>query len=147
MSIALLHRVQTVKEIRREQISNASTPVNGNFNYMRKPSYMGCWSVKVESTQCKLECHGQWKKWNRDLMAVCNFRRIWDAYLNGRERPNDLKVQPRNGDGDDVVGGVGNRISRMGWGILKLHTMNSIWMGICLGICGIAVYLFPIRSI
>ena len=39
-------------------------------------------------------------------MAVCNFRRIWDAYLNGRERPNDLKLQPRNEDGDDVVGGV-----------------------------------------
>src|SRR5579859_2360922 len=64
--------------------------------------------LACQSTQCKLECHGQWKKWNRDLMAVCNFRRIWDAYLNGRERPNDLKVQPRNGDGDDVVGGVGN---------------------------------------
>src|SRR5579859_3742790 len=52
-----------------------------------------------------LECDGQCKKWNRDLMAVCNFRWIWDAYLNGRERLNDLKVQLRNGDGDDVVGG------------------------------------------
>jgi len=58
--------------------------------------------------QCKLECDGPCKKWNRDLMAVCNFGQIWNAYLNGRERPNDLKVQPRNGDGDDVVGGVGN---------------------------------------
>src|SRR5579859_4936036 len=51
--------------------------------------------LECQSTQCKLECHGQWKKWNRDLTAVCNFRRIWDAYLNGREQPNDLKVQPR----------------------------------------------------
>jgi hypothetical protein len=24
------------------------------------------------------------------------------------ERPNDLKVQPRNGNGDDVAGGVGD---------------------------------------
>jgi hypothetical protein len=60
--------------------------------------------LECQSTQCKSECDGHCKKWNRDLMAVCNFRRIWDAYLNGRERPNDLKVQPRNGDGD----GVGN---------------------------------------
>jgi hypothetical protein len=27
---------------------------------------------------------------------------------DGRERPNDLKVQPRNGDGDDVAGRVEN---------------------------------------
>src|SRR5579859_433983 len=26
--------------------------------------------LECQSTQCKLECHGQWKKWNRDLMAV-----------------------------------------------------------------------------
>ena len=97
-------RVQTVKEIRREQISNASTPVPGNVNYMWKPLYKGCWSIKVCSASWSVKC----KKWNRDLMAVCNFRWIWDAYLNDRERPNDLKVQPRNGDGDDVVGGVGN---------------------------------------
>jgi hypothetical protein len=58
--------------------------------------------------QCKSECDGHSKKWNRDLMVVCNFRRIWDADLNGRERPNDLKVRPRNGDGDDVAGDVGN---------------------------------------
>ena len=42
--------------------------------------------LECQSTQCK-----------------CNFWRIWDTYLNGRERSNDLKVQPRNGDG-----GVGN---------------------------------------
>jgi len=41
--------------------------------------------LECQSTQCKLECDGQYKKWNRDLMAVCNFRRIWAAYLNGRE--------------------------------------------------------------
>ena len=40
-------------------------------------------------------------------MAACNFRRIWNAYLDGRERPNDLKVQPRNRDGDGA-GGVGD---------------------------------------
>jgi len=44
--------------------------------------------------QCKSECDEHSKKWSRDLMAVCNFRRIWDAYLKGRERPNDLKVRP-----------------------------------------------------
>src|SRR5579859_3980074 len=106
MSIALLHRVQTVKEIRREQISNASTPVPGNVNYIWKPSYMGCWSVKVRSVSWSVIGNG---RNGIDLMAICNFRWIWDAYLNGREeRPNDLKVQPRNGDGDDVVGGVEN---------------------------------------
>jgi hypothetical protein len=50
----------------------------------------------LQSRQCTLECDGHSKKWNRDLMAVCNFRRIWDAHLNGRERPNDLQVQLRN---------------------------------------------------
>ncbi len=65
--------------------------------------------LQCESTQCKSECDGQSKKWNRDLMAICNFRRIWNAYLNDEERPNDLKVQPRNEDGDDdVTGGIRN---------------------------------------
>lgn len=50
------------------------------------------------------------KKWNRDLMARCNFKRIWDAYLNGREQPNDLEVQPRNRDDDDVTGEVRNAL-------------------------------------
>jgi hypothetical protein len=48
--------------------------------------------LECQSTQCKSECDGHGKKWNRDLTALCNFRWIWDAYLNGRERPNDLKV-------------------------------------------------------
>ena len=48
------------------------------------------------------------KNWNRDLLAVCNFRRVWDAYMNGRKRPDDLKGQRRNGDGDEVVGGAAN---------------------------------------
>ena len=64
--------------------------------------------LECQSTQCKSECDGDSKKWNRDLMAVCNFKRIWDAYLNGREWPNDLKVQSRDGDGDEVAGRVGN---------------------------------------
>ena len=64
--------------------------------------------LECQSTQCKSECDGHSKKWNRDLMAVCNFRRIWDAYLNGRERLNDLKVQSWDGDGDEVAGRVGN---------------------------------------
>jgi hypothetical protein len=63
--------------------------------------------LECQSTQCKAECDGLSKKWNRDTMAACNFRRIWNAYLDGRERPNDLKVQPRNRDGD-VAGGVGD---------------------------------------
>ena len=48
-SIVRLHHVQTIKEMRREQISKASTPVPGNINYVQKASYMGCWSVKVRS--------------------------------------------------------------------------------------------------
>jgi hypothetical protein len=57
-------------------------------------------------------------------MAGCNFRRIWDAYLKGRERPNDLKVQPQNREGG-VGNAYRNRISWTGWGILKLQTMNT----------------------
>jgi hypothetical protein len=52
--------------------------------------------LECNSIQCRSDCGGRTKKWNRDLMAVCNFRRIWDAHLNGRERPDDLKVLPRN---------------------------------------------------
>ena len=64
--------------------------------------------LERQSMQYKLECDEYSKKWNRDLMAVCNFRWIWDTYLNGRERLNDLKVQSQNGDGNDVAGGVRN---------------------------------------
>src|SRR2546423_15175666 len=49
MSIVHLHRVQTAKEIRREQTLNASTPVRGNVNYIQKPLYMGCCNVKAHS--------------------------------------------------------------------------------------------------
>ena len=38
-----------IKEIRRERISNASTPVPRNVNHFRKPPYMGSWTVKVGS--------------------------------------------------------------------------------------------------
>ena len=37
--------------------------------------------LECQSTQCKSKCDGQNKKWNRYLMAGCNFRWIWDVYL------------------------------------------------------------------
>ena len=40
---------------------------------------------------CVAECNGQSKKWNRDLLAVLNFRRIWNAYVSGNDRPQDLR--------------------------------------------------------
>jgi hypothetical protein len=48
------------------------------------------------------------KKWNRDLLAVSNFQRIWNAYIHGRERPDDLRPRRREnednpGDGDGNV--------------------------------------------
>jgi hypothetical protein len=52
--------------------------------------------LECRSRECTLECDGHSRKWNRDLMAVCNFRQIWDAHLNSMEWPNDLQVQPRN---------------------------------------------------
>src|SRR5947207_13063763 len=30
--------------------------------------------LECESMQCKSECSGQTKKWNRDVLTVCNFR-------------------------------------------------------------------------
>jgi hypothetical protein len=54
-----------------------------------------------DSIQCKSECGGRTKKWNRDVLVVCNFRRIDHAYIHGRERPDDLKPWRReNGDGN-----------------------------------------------
>jgi len=66
--------------------------------------------LKCDSTECKSECGGRNKKWNRDLLAVSNFRRIWHAYIHRREGPNDLRPQHReNGDGNsNTVGGAGN---------------------------------------
>jgi len=60
--------------------------------------------LECRSRQCTLE-YGHSRKWNRDLMAVCNFRRIWDAHLNNMERPSDLQVQPRNVRDSDVAMG------------------------------------------
>jgi hypothetical protein len=41
--------------------------------------------LECESVQCISDCGGQSRKWNRDLLAVSNFRRIWEAYMNNRE--------------------------------------------------------------
>ena len=37
------------------------------------------------------ECRGSTRKWNRDLLAVLNFRRIWNGYIHGYGRPADLR--------------------------------------------------------
>ena len=83
----------------------------------------------------------------RDLLqlAVCNFRRIWDAYLNGRERPNDLKVQKCNLEMEMVM------MQQVEWGMcrgfqLQVYSVDEEedivdrmehMDGICLAICGI----------
>ena len=59
------------------------------------------------------ECVDQTKKWNRDLLAISKFQRIWNAYIHGRERPDDLRPRrPENGDnpgdGDVQNGNVQN---------------------------------------
>lgn len=66
--------------------------------------------LKCDSAECKSECGGRSKKWNRDLLAVSNFRRIWYAYIHGRERPIDLRPRCRgNGDSNgNTSGGAGN---------------------------------------
>ena len=58
--------------------------------------------------QCKSECDGHSKKWNRDVLAVCNFRRIWHAYIQGRQRLDDLIPRSGNRDRDSYGGVVGN---------------------------------------
>ena len=64
--------------------------------------------LECESMQCKSECDGQTRKWNRDVLAVCNFRRIWHAYIQGRQRPDDLIRRGGNRDGDNYGGVMGN---------------------------------------
>ena len=64
--------------------------------------------LECESAQCKSECGGQTKKWNRDVLAVCNFRRIWHVYIQRRQRSNDLTPRSGNGDRDSYGGVVGN---------------------------------------
>jgi hypothetical protein len=50
-------------------------------------------------------CGGKPKMWNRDLLAVSNFRRIFNAYMNGDGRPDDLERRRRPPAED---GGGGN---------------------------------------
>lgn len=45
------------------------------------------------SQECRDNCNGQSRKWNRDLMAVLKFRRIGQSILNGSGRPQDLQRQ------------------------------------------------------
>jgi hypothetical protein len=47
--------------------------------------------LECRHEHCVAECNGQSKKWNRDLLAVLNFRRIWNAYVSGNDRPQDLR--------------------------------------------------------
>ena len=47
--------------------------------------------LECRHERCVAECNGQSKKWNRDLLAVLNFRRIWNAYVSGNDRPQDLR--------------------------------------------------------
>jgi len=64
--------------------------------------------LECQSMQCKSECDGHSKKWNRDVLAVCNFRRIWHAYIQGRQRLDDLIPRSGNRDRDSYGGVVGN---------------------------------------
>jgi len=55
--------------------------------------------IECDSRPCKAECGDKPKKWNRDLLAISKFQRIWNAYIHGRERPDDLRPRrPENGD-------------------------------------------------
>ena len=63
--------------------------------------------VECDSRPCKAECGDKTKKWNRDLLAVLNFRRIWNAYIHGRERLDDLRPRRRE-NGDNPGDGDGN---------------------------------------
>jgi hypothetical protein len=57
--------------------------------------------AKCDSMQCKSECGGRTKKWNRDGLTISHFRRIYHAYIHGRGRPDDLRSRRReNGDGN-----------------------------------------------
>ena len=47
--------------------------------------------LECTSEQCMAECRGSTRKWNRDLLAVLNFRRIWNGYIHGYGRPADLR--------------------------------------------------------
>ena len=47
--------------------------------------------LECTSEQCIAECHGSTRKWNRDLLAVLNFCRIWNGYIHGYGRPMDLR--------------------------------------------------------
>jgi len=46
--------------------------------------------LECRHERCVAECNGRSKKWNRDLLAVLNFRRIWNTYVSGNDRPQDL---------------------------------------------------------
>jgi len=63
--------------------------------------------VECDSRPCMAECGDRTKKWNRDLLAVSNFRRIWNAYIHGRERPDDLRPR-RHANGENAGDGGGN---------------------------------------
>ena len=47
--------------------------------------------LECRHERCVAECNGQSKKWNRDLLAMLNFQRIWNAYVSGNDRPQDLR--------------------------------------------------------
>jgi len=50
--------------------------------------------LECNSEDCKEYCNGNSRKWNRDLLAVLNFQRIWWAHNHGHQRPADLSRQP-----------------------------------------------------
>jgi len=47
--------------------------------------------LECTNEDCVAECNGRSKKWNRDLLAVLNFRRIWGAHVDGDDRPEGLR--------------------------------------------------------
>jgi hypothetical protein len=71
--------------------------------------------VQCNSDPCKSYCGSTGKRWNWDVLAVSNFRRIWNAYMEGLDRRPDLRCQQQN-----AGGGAGNHGN--GWYKISLRT-------------------------
>ena len=89
--------------------------------------------LECESTQCKSECGRQTKKWNRNALAECNFRRIWHAYIQGRQCPDDLTPRSGNRDRDNYGEVVRNRNLQQQLQNLQVYRSLKEAQGIIIG--------------